>query len=308
MTFSHENNQGIHGSSKLLLQTASAWDILKNAFIDYQYNGDANMAAAIAFYFILSFIPFVMLTMLVSGFIFGVNPHIQDELAKIIQTYHPYFSKEFFLHFGELEQRMNVLGWLGVLLLFWFSSLIFNSAQTSLGIIFRHRKKKKFVISKLMIVTMIIIGWSVIILSVSITYLTTLHLGSSSIAEKLRVFQSSGLSVLFRFFLPYFVMFIFFSLVYKTIPNTMITWGHAGSASLLFTTLTEISKHLFTWYVSTYSQYHLLFGPLEALMLFIIWIFYIALIFLFCAEVMSSYLKRDLILIEKAFLGRGKQL
>jgi CRP-like cAMP-binding protein len=37
----------------------------------------------------------------------------------------------------------------------------------------------------------------------------------------------------------------------------------------------------------------------------VIWVFYVALIFLFCAELMASYRRRDLILIEKALLKPG---
>jgi CRP/FNR family cyclic AMP-dependent transcriptional regulator len=38
----------------------------------------------------------------------------------------------------------------------------------------------------------------------------------------------------------------------------------------------------------------------------VVWVFYIALIFLFCAELISSYQRRDMILIEKALLKSGK--
>jgi membrane protein len=304
MTVSHENNQEMSGASRLVLNTASAWDILRNAAADYRYNGDANMAAAIAFYFILSFIPFIMLTIMLSGLVFGDNSSIRDGLATIIQTFNPYFSGEFFTHFGEIERRTTVLGWVGVILLVWFSSLIFNSAQTSLGIIFRHRRKKKFVISKLMIVAMIVIGWGVIVMIMGITYLTTLHMETIRNIEQWRLLQKSGIPVVFRYILPYFTMLIFFTLVYKTIPTTVIQWRHAGATSFLFTTLAEISKHLFMWYVTSFSQYHLLFGSLTTAMLFIVWIFYLAVIFLFSAEIVSSFLKRDLILLEKAFLRR----
>jgi CRP/FNR family transcriptional regulator, cyclic AMP receptor protein len=38
----------------------------------------------------------------------------------------------------------------------------------------------------------------------------------------------------------------------------------------------------------------------------LIWIFYVALIFLFCAELIASYQRRDLLLLEKTFLNLGK--
>jgi CRP-like cAMP-binding protein len=64
----------------------------------------------------------------------------------------------------------------------------------------------------------------------------------------------------------------------------------------------EIAKQFFTWYVASYTRYNVIFGSLEAVVILVIWAFYVALILLFCAELISSYQRRDMILLEKAFL------
>ena len=301
----NQNDQYAKESSRILLYTATAWDVLRNAVKDYQHNGDVNMAAAIAFYFILSIIPFFMLTILVAGLIFGANPDIPDELIRTIQTFHPYFSEEILVHFGRIEQKMQLLGWLGIILLVWFSSLVFNSVQTSLEIILRSPKKRKYVMSKFMAIAMIALGWAVIITTMGITYLATMIGKNSSVAQKSWVTYSLSHNIFFHYLLSYLIMVIFFAFVYKMIPKAEISWRNAFSASVLFSTLTEIGKHLFTWYISNYSRYHIIFGSLETLMVFVVWVFYVAAIFLFCAELISSYQKRDLILLEKTFLMSG---
>jgi CRP-like cAMP-binding protein len=68
----------------------------------------------------------------------------------------------------------------------------------------------------------------------------------------------------------------------------------------------EIAKQFFSWYVANYTAYNIIFGSLEAVVILVIWVFYIALIFLFCAELISSYQRRDMILIEKTLLKSGK--
>lgn len=298
-----DNNKQMKESPGFILNTATAWDVVKNAIKDFQYNGCVNMAAAIAFYFILSAFPLFILTIIVGGFIFGSNPNLHDELIKIIQIFHPYFSGTFLEHLNQIEQKMKLLGWIGIILLAWFSSLIFNSVQTSLGIILRSEIKRKYVTSKLLIIVMILIGWSVLIVTVGITYLTVLLETNASIVLQSWFANRSGHHIIVRYIVPYTVILIYLVFVYKMIPQTRISWWNAFSASLLFTTMVEISKHLFTWYISHYSRYHIIFGSLENLMLFVIWVFYVALIFLFCAELISSYRKRDLLLLEKAFLN-----
>ncbi|MBN2514413.1 MAG: YihY/virulence factor BrkB family protein [Deltaproteobacteria bacterium] len=303
MTPTSENNKHMKESSGFILNTATAWDIVKNAIKDFQYNGCTNMAAAIAFYFILSAFPFFILTIIVSGLVFGSNPNLHDELIKIIQTFHPYFTGNLLEHLSQIEQKMKVLGWLGIILLAWFSSLIFNSAQTSLGIILRSQIQRKYVTSKLLIIVMILIGWTVLVVTIGITYLAAIFETNSSTIIKSWLVNRSGHHIIVRYLVPYLVIFMYFTFVYKIIPKTKISWGNAFSASLLFTTLAEISKNLFSWYIAHYSRYHIIFGSLENLMLFVIWVFYVALIFLFCAELISSYRKRDLLLLEKAFLS-----
>ena len=64
----------------------------------------------------------------------------------------------------------------------------------------------------------------------------------------------------------------------------------------------EIAKQFFAWYITSYTRYHVIFGSLEAVVILVIWVFYVALILLFCAELISSYQRRDMILLEKALL------
>jgi CRP-like cAMP-binding protein len=67
----------------------------------------------------------------------------------------------------------------------------------------------------------------------------------------------------------------------------------------------EIAKQFFTWYITSYTRYNVIFGSLEAVVILVIWVFYVSLILLFCAELISSYQRRDMILLEKALLKPG---
>jgi hypothetical protein len=95
---------------------------------------------------------------------------------------------------------------------------------------------------------------------------------------------------------------VFFTIVYKAIPTEKVSLGSALVGAAVFSALMEIAKHFFTWYLSHYTRYNVIFGSLEAVVILIVWVFYIALIFLFCAELIASYQRRNLILLEKAFL------
>jgi len=289
-----------------LLVLATVWDILVDAIDNFRNNGDTNQAAAIAFYAILSFIPLFMLTLLAAGLMFGSHPGIQERLVATIREFHPYFSGDILAQLGQIEKTKKVLGWLGIISLVWFSAMIFNSLETALDIIFRSKSKRNFILSKLLAIAMIPMGWTVAVASIAITSIAAFVARYPLIAESGWLAVTLVHGILFRYIIPYLVMVAFFTFVYKIIPTGRVGLGGAFVGSALFSALMETAKHLFTWYVTNYTRYDVIYGSLQTVVILVIWVFYVALILLFCAELISSYQRRNLILLEKALMRKRK--
>jgi hypothetical protein len=113
--------------------------------------------------------------------------------------------------------------------------------------------------------------------------------------------------LLFGYLIPFLIVVLFAMAVYRIIPTRKISLISAVIGIVVFAVLMEMAKHFFTWYASHYTRYNVIFGSLETVVILVIWVFYVALIFLFCAELIASYERRDLILLEKALLKTGKQ-
>ena len=289
------------------LVLATTLDILWDAIKNYRYNGNTNQAAAVALYAILSFIPLFILTMLAASYIFGSRPVIQHDLIETIQGFNPYFSESLLEQLGHIEQKKQLLGWVGIFSLIWFSAMIFNAVEQAMNIIFRSRKYRNYFVSKLLAISMIPMGWTVGFISVGFTYISTLLEEQPLLASKGFMIIPLLHGALFRYILPYLLTVAFFAIVYKVIPTVKVSLGSALTGAAIFSALTEVAKHFFTWYVSRYTRYNVIFGSLETVVILVIWVFYVALILLFCAELISSYQRRDLILLEKAFLKPGKK-
>jgi len=288
------------------LRLASAWDVLWDTVINYQNNGDVNQAAAIALYAILSFIPLFILTFIMVGEFFGSNPAIRQDLIDGIRRFHPYFTGDMLRQLGEIEHKKQLLGWVGIISLIWFSSLIFGAMETAFNLIFRSKTIRNYFFSKLLGIAMIPLGWAVAMTSMVITTVATVIMHQPLLAEGLSLLPFFR-SFFFRTALPYLVTVAFFTLVYKIIPPVKVRIGAALAGAAVFAALLEAAKHFFAWYLSNYTRYNVIFGDLEAIIIVLIWIFYVALIFLFCAELIASYQRRDLLLLEKAFLNPGKE-
>lgn len=153
-----------------------------------------------------------------------------------------------------------------------------------------------------MAISMIPMGWAVGMISVGTTYIAGMVAKYPLLAEGGCLSPALSHGFFFSHVMPFVVMAIFFALVYKVVPTGKISWGNALTGGILFSFLMELSKHLLAWYVSNYTNYDVIYGSLQAIVILVIWVFYVALILLFCAEIISSFRRRSLILIEKAFV------
>jgi membrane protein len=291
----------------LRLKAADGRDVLVDAFTNYRLNGDTNQAAAIALYAILSVIPLFILTIVAAEYIFSSYPHIQADITEAISR--GFFSEKLLAQLGQIEKKRYLLGWAGLLGLVWLSATIFNSMATALNIIFRSQKKRNYFRAKLLAISMIPMAWIVGIASVAISYIAAVVVKQPAlIAESLGFSLSAVSAVMLRYVVPYLITTLFFVVVYRVIPTARVRLSVAIAGSAIFALLTEIVKQFFTWYIANYTRYDVIFGSLEAVVILVVGVFYIALIFLFCAEMMSSYQRKDIILLERAMLKPHKNL
>jgi len=277
-------------------KAAGFWYILTDAVKNYRSNGDVNQAAAMALYSILSAIPLFILTIIVTGYFFSSYPNVSEAIIDAIRGFNPYFSEKLLAQLGQIERKKHLLGWAGVLGLVGLSSMIFNSMETALNIIFRSRKKRNYFVSKLLALSMIPTGWIIGSVSLIISYVAALLVRQSvEIAEGLNISLGAMSGAVLRYAVPYLITVIFFYFIYRIIPADKIRPAVALAGSSLFALLMEIAKQLFTWYIANYTRYNVIFGSLGTIVILVVWAFYVALIFLFCAELMSSYQRRNLI-------------
>jgi membrane protein len=77
---------------------------------------------------------------------------------------------------------------------------------------------------------------------------------------------------LFSKLLPYFISSSALFLLYFFVPNTSVKLKYAGIAGLSAGLIFEVSKWLFTIYITQYAMYDKLYGALATLPIFMLWI------------------------------------
>lgn len=285
-----------------IFRLEAAWDIFADGFANYFRNGALNQAAAIALYALLSIIPLFVLSVLAASRLLGAHRDIQNQIIGIVKSFHPYFNGDLLAQLGQVEGKSQVLGWIGIVSLIWFSSMIFGAMETALNITFRSEGHRNFLLSKLLAFSMIPLGWVTGLTSVLLTYVATLLSSQVSFTEGHFLNIHLMTRFVLQYVIPFLVSVLFATILFVVIPSKRIRLRTAIAGSCLFTILVELVKHVFTWYVANHTRYNAIFGSLETVVILVIWVYYMALIFLFCAELMSSYERRDMLLIEHVLM------
>ena len=97
-------------------------------------------------------------------------------------------------------------------------------------------------------------------------------------------------TTLIRYIIPISVVIVFFTLIFKFIPNRKIYFSHALMGGIICSVLLEIAKHLFGLYLSSGGNpANFVYGPLNALIYIVLWVFYLASMILFTAEIISVF-------------------
>ncbi len=287
---------------RLRFQLRAAGDILWEARRAFSLDGCMNLSAAIAFYAILSLIPFLFLLVSAASLILESSDAAFLMAINFFNQVFPKAGLEIFREVQAISKRAGVLGWVGLFSMLWTASVIFSSLEYAMGVVFRVERRRSFVKSKLMAIAMVPASGAVFFLSLCVSAATKIMAHLQIPLWGVSLGDSRFFAFLVGYFFPYLVLALAFTAVYKVIPNASIALRHAMAGGASCALLFEGTKHFFTWYIANSSKYGVIYGSLEAMVILVVWAFYSASILLFCAEVVSAYRRRDVTLLEKAFL------
>jgi len=283
-------------------QLRTAGDILWEARGAFIKDGCMNLSAALAFYTILSLIPFLFLVVSVAGYLLGSSDDAHGMVVAFMDRFFPQASALILKEVRAISQRATVLGWVGILSMVWTASVIFSSLEFAMGVVFRVERRRKFWKSRLLALSMIPGSAVIFLLSLFVTAFAGFRASLGLPIGGWDFGRSAFFGFLVGYLFPYLVLALAFTAVYRIIPNTSVTFRHAAAGGVSCAFLFELAKHFFAWYVVRTPQYNVIYGSLEAIVILVVWVFYSSIILLFCAEVVSAYRRRDITLLEKAFL------
>ncbi len=272
--------------------------IVWNTGKGFMDDGCLDNSAAISFYALLSFIPFLIIVGAMMGLFIDhlstplTSPQELTEAVKgYLKTVVPYLQDEQVVGFLSLSHHTASLSTVGFLSLAVSASLLFATLSDSLARIFG-TKTIHFVFTRL-------IGF---LLIVAITiFLFFLHYFSAMVLSVVTLMrdQFPAVQPLIDFFtgngllwsIPLITVFIilFFSiLVYSFTMAARIRFVAVVSGAILFSALWNGAKYLFNIYITKLSSYSIVYGSATWFAAAILWVYYSILLLLLSMEFIKA--------------------
>ncbi|MDD3117919.1 MAG: YihY/virulence factor BrkB family protein [Victivallales bacterium] len=257
---------------------------------NFYYDQCFLRAAAITFYSMLSLVPMVALLIGVAKG-FGYEQKLQQYLVGRFVEQREVIERIFVFAQSMLQiSRGGVVAGVGVLLLFWAAIKLIENIEVSFNHIWRvsHNRPVFNRVSYYLVILMVAPFALIVAGSANIFITTRMHewLNNVSLINGL----ASPLLELDLKLLPYFMMWLLFTFLYKFLPNTKVSWFSAVVGGIFGGTLFQLLQESYiVLQVAVFSKYKAVYGSFSALPLFLLWLQFTWLIVLFGAEVVFAH-------------------
>ena len=242
--------------------------------------GCPSLAAALAFFSLLSLFPLVFL--LLYGISFLVNQNVIGE--QFILSFLKGFLPSLGEHLAEELHRTSVLEsarWLVFLSFFWFGGLVFYELDYALNVVFESTQKRHPLISTAVSIALLSSTGLLLFISYGATQTITFLAAYAPRLWGLDLVALAAHDFHLTYTLPFALAFLTVSLLYRFVPRRRPRWRDAMAGALLFGLLWVAAKLLFVNYGDYATVYARLYGSLLEVVLLLLWVYYSAGLLLF---------------------------
>jgi len=189
----------------------------------------------------------------------------------------------------DIIRYRSTFGLYGIGILIWASASMFSSVRYVLNTIF-HLKPKKLVLFNIIenIILVIVLGAIFVVAN----FFSWILLPINSLLEEIPEIGHFNISLFFKsitYVASLIPAFFTFFILYRYIPEKGISSKTAAIAALTTTLLWWIASKAFSFYLTAFHPYSKLYGTYAFILVFLIWIYYSAVVFIVGAIVGQLY-------------------
>ena len=255
----------------------------------FRANQGLLLAGAVAYYSLLSIIPLLILIVI------GLSHFVPE--AEVIEATGRYL--EWLLPgqgaalSGELSKFLlhrEILGWVLLATMLFFSSLAFTVLENAMSVIFVHRvavRRRHFLISALLPY-----GY-ILLLTAGVLVVTLVSVGLEAMGERSIVLFGhrwglGGLSGALLYLLGVAGEILIVTSIYMVMPVGRLSWRRALLGGVVAALLWELTRHLLLWYFNTLSRVGEVYGSFTTAIVILLSLEVAAILLLLGAQVIAE--------------------
>ena len=263
-----------------------AWQVLTG----FRANQGLLLAGAVAYYTLLSIVPMLALILVLLS-------HVQEQQA-LLEALRDYLvliapgqAEALIAQVSVFMENRNVIGWVGLLILLFFSSLAFTVLENAMSVIFFHRvaiKRRHFLVSAIIpYAYILLLGAGLLLVSMVSGSLHALAPKTFTLLGYAWSFSSAETALIYL--LGVLGETLLLTSLYLVMPVGRLALRHALIGGVTAVLLWEISRHLLVWYFSTLSLVNVVYGTFATAVIILLSLEIAATILLLGAQVIAEY-------------------
>jgi membrane protein len=256
----------------------------------FRANQGLLLAGGVAYYALLSIVPLLILTFI--GLSHVIEPQLLlDTLQRYLGWLLPGQARPVIAELQAFIEHRELLGWVLLGTMLFFSSLAFTVLENAMSIIFHHRvtvRRRHFLVSALLPYCYIVfLGAGFLVVTLVAGGLQAL--GTQSIDFLGRRWPLGGFSGIGLYLLGVGGEILIITSIYLVMPVGRLLFRHALLGGVLAAVLWEITRHVLVWYFLRLSQIGVVYGSLATAIVVLFSLEIAATLLLFGAQVISEY-------------------
>jgi YihY family inner membrane protein len=256
----------------------------------FRRNQGLLLAGAVAYYTLLSIVPLFALMLVALS-------HVMDEgrlfatMTAHLELVVPAHAESLSAQVQEFLQHRHVVGWVGIVVLLFFSSTAFTVLEKAMAVIFFHRAEvhhRHFLVSAVIpYLYILLLGLGVLLVSLIAGALQTLE--GETVTLLGRVWSLDGASSTALYLLGLLGLVLMLTSLYLVMPVGRIALRHALIGGATAAVLWELARHLLVWYFTSLSLVNVVYGSLATAVVALLSFELGALILLLGAQVIAEF-------------------
>jgi membrane protein len=256
----------------------------------FRANQGILLAGAVAYYALLSIVPLLILSVIALSYVTD-QAELLDTLGRYLEWLIPGQSKLIVLELTNFLDHRDVIGWLLLATMIFFSSLAFTVLENAMSVIFIHRvaiRRRHFLVSALIPYCYILfLGLGMLLVTLVSGSLQAM--GQESVDFLGRNWSLGGVSGVLLYLLGFAGEIFVVTSIYLVMPVGRLSLRHALIGGLTAAVLWELTRHVLVWYFATLSQVGLVYGSLTTAIAVLLSLDLAATLLLLGAQVISEY-------------------